>query len=280
MIVVTGATGNVGRPLVQALAAAGEQVRAVSRGSSGTPAEGVEYRAADLTDPESLGAVFQGADSLFLLLAGDLLSGRPSPATLLDKAVEAGVRRVVALSSQAAGTRPEAVSHETLRQLESAVRDSGLEWTILRPGGFFTNAYAYAESVRGERTVFAPFGDVGLPTVDPADIADAASAVLLQQGHGGRTYVLTGPEPYSPRQQAKAIGEALGAEVEFVELTREQARGHMLQHMPEVVVEGTLDILGEPTAEERRVSPDVETLLGRPARTFPDWAVRNSAAYA
>ena len=177
MIVVTGATGNVGRPLVRALSASGERVRAVSRNPTGEPLVGVEYRAADLADPEILPEVFPGADALFLLLAGDLLSGVPAPETLLGKAVAAGVRRVVALSSQAAGTRPGAVSHEPLRNLERAVRASGLEWTVLRPGGFFTNAYAHAESVRGERTVLAPFGDVGLPFVDPADIAFIESRI-------------------------------------------------------------------------------------------------------
>lgn len=120
MIVVTGATGNIGRPLVRALAAAGERERAVSRNPAGEP------------------------------LAGDLLSGTPAPGPLLDKAVEAGGRRVVALSSQAAGTRPEAVSHDVLRSLEGAVRASGLERTVLRPGGFFTNAYAHAGAVRGQ----------------------------------------------------------------------------------------------------------------------------------
>jgi uncharacterized protein YbjT (DUF2867 family) len=280
MIVVTGATGNVGRPLVRALAAAGERLRAVSRNPAGESLAGVEYRAADLADPESLPEVLAGADALFLLLAGDLLSGVPAPEALLDKAVASGVRRVVALSSQAAGTRPGAVSHEPLRNLERAVRASGLEWTVLRSGGFFTNAYAHAESVRSERMVHAPFGDVGLPFVDPADIADAAAAVLCQDGHGGRTYVLTGPEPSSPRQRAKMIGEAIGAEVGFVELTRGQAREYMLQQMPAAVAEGTLGILGEPTEEERQVSPDLETLLGRPGRTFSDWAVRHSAAFA
>lgn len=280
MIVVTGATGNIGRPLVEVLAAAGERVRAVSRNPAGEPPAGVEYRAADLADPESLPEVLAGADALFLLLAGDLLGGTPAPGTLLDNAVAAGVRRVVALSSQAAGTRPEAVSHDVLRSLESAVRASGLEWTVLRPGGFFTNAYAHAASVRAERTVLAPFGDVGLPFVDPADIAEAAAVVLRQGGHGGRTYVLTGPEPSSPRQRAKLLGEAVGVEVGFVELTRDQAREYLLQQMPEAVAEGTLDILGAPTAEERRVSPDLETLLGRPGRTFADWAARHSAAFA
>ncbi|MGW7751887.1 NAD(P)H-binding protein [Streptomyces violaceusniger] len=280
MIVVTGATGNVGRPLVEALAAVGEQVTAVSRRPGGTELpEGVRHHQADLADPGSLRPALDGADALFLLFAGELLTGERPVRELLETAGSAGVRRVVVLSSQAAETRPQAISHAPLRALEEAVRASGLDWTVLRPGGFGSNAFAWAESVRTRRTVAAPFGDVGLPVVDPADIAEVAAATLRGRGHAGRTYELTGPAPVAPRQQAQTIGDALGEPVRFTELSREQARAELLRFMPEPVADGTLDILGEPTAAEQRVSPDVERVLGRPPRAFADWAMRNIAAF-
>ncbi|MEU1942206.1 NAD(P)H-binding protein [Streptomyces sp. NPDC020125] len=280
MIVVTGATGNVGRPLVEALAAVGEQVTAVSRRPDGTELpEGVRHHRADLADPGSLRPALEGADALFLLFAGELLAGTAQTGALLDVARSAGVRRVVLLSSQAAGTRPDAVSHAAMRAFEDTVRPSGLDWTILRPGGFASNAFAWAESVRKERMIAAPFADVGLPVVDPADIAEVAAAALREPGHAGRTYELTGPAPVTPRGQAHAIADALGEPVRFTELSREQARAEMLRFMPEPVADGTLDILGEPTADEQRVSPDVERVLGRPPRAFADWAMRNIAAF-
>ncbi|MFI0768876.1 NAD(P)H-binding protein [Streptomyces sp. NPDC021218] len=280
MIVVTGATGNVGRPLVEALAAVGEQVTAVSRRPTGAELpEGVRHHRADLADPGSLRPVLDGADALFLLFAGELLAGTAQTGALLDVARSAGVRRVVLLSSQAAGTRPDAVSHAAMRAFEDTVRPSGLDWTILRPGGFASNAFAWTESVRKERMIAAPFADVGLPVVDPEDIAEVAAATLRGRGHAGRTYELTGPAPVSPRQQAQTIGDALGEPVRFTELSRERARAEMLRFMPEPVADGTLDILGEPTAAEQRVSPDVERVLGRPPRAFADWAMRNIAAF-
>lgn len=280
MIVVTGATGNVGRPLVEALAAAGEQVTAVSRRpSDGKTPQGVQHRRADLADAESLRPVLDGADALFLLFAGALLGGGTSAGALLDVAKSGGVRRVVLLSSQGAATRPEAVSHASLRAFEDAVRRSGLDWTILRPGGFDSNACTWAETVRTQRMIAAPFGDVGLPLVDPADIAEVAAVALRDADHAGRTYELTGPSPISPREQARAIGEALGEAVRFVELSREEARAHMLGFMPEPIADGTLDILGRPTAGEQRVSPDVERILGRPPRTFAEWARHNVAVF-
>lgn len=270
MIVVTGATGNVGGELVRLLAAAGEQVTAVSRRPAPLP-DGVRHSQGDLAEPTSLKDAFDGADALFLLVAGQ------EPQAVLEAAKAGGIRRVVLLSSQGAGTRPEAYAHPVA--FEEAVRGSGLEWTILRPGGFDSNALAWAEPIRAHRTAAAPFGDVGLPTVDPADLAEVAAAVLREDGHAGATYVLTGPRPVTPRERAKAIGAALGEEVRFVEQTPEEARAQMLQFMPEPVVEGTLAILGTPTSAEQQVSPDVERILGRAPRTFADWAARNTAAF-
>ncbi|MEY9942893.1 NAD(P)H-binding protein [Streptacidiphilus sp. MAP5-3] len=280
MIVVTGSTGNVGRPLVASLAAAGAKVVAVSRRETPTDLpDGVTHARADLADFESLRPVLDGAEALFLLLAGEL-NGPGEPAdVLLATARDAGVTRVVLLSSQINETRPEALSHVRLREFEAAVRNSGLQYTILRAGGFASNAYAWAESVRERRTVFAPFGDVALPVVDPSDIAAAAGAVLCEDGHHGRTYVLTGPEPITPRDQAESLATALGEPVAFVELTRSQARDHLSRFMPEAVINGTLDILGRPLPQEQQVSPDIRRILGRPARPFSAWATANLPAF-
>jgi uncharacterized protein YbjT (DUF2867 family) len=271
MIVVTGASGNVGRPLVQALAAAGEKVTAVSRRTPELP-PGVPHEAADLTRPESLAPALAGATALFLLTSAEFMAGGDIGG-VLDQARAAGVRRVVLLSSQgvATGRHPST--------LEAPVTGSGLEWTLLRPGGFHTNTFGWAEMVRGQRMVAAPFGDIALPAIDPADIAEVAAVVLREPGHAGQAYELTGPAPVSPRQQAMAIADALGEPVRFVELSRDEAKARMVRFLPEPVAESTLDILGTPTPAEQRVSPDVERVLGRPGRTYADWASRNIVAF-
>lgn len=279
MIVVTGATGNVGRQVVAALAGqggeAGQEVVAVSRRAADPAvpeAPRVRHRQADLAVPDSLRSAFEGAGTLFLLVAGD------DPHAVLDAAKTAGVRRVVLLSSLGAGTRPQAYAHPA--GFEAAVRGSGLDWTVLRPGGFASNTFAWAETVRTRRTVFAPFGDVALPVVDPADIAQVAAVVLREEGHSGRTYELTGPAALSPRDQARAIGAALGEPVDFVEQSRAEARAQMLHFMPEPVADATLGILGDPLPAEQAVGADVERVLGRPAGSFAAWAARNAAAFA
>jgi uncharacterized protein YbjT (DUF2867 family) len=280
MIVVTGATGNVGRPLVQAMAEAGQRVTAVSRGI--IPVDlprGARHVRADLAAPQTLRPAFDGAGALFLHDGGAGGQGL-DPRAILDVARGAGVRRVVLLSSQAVATRPESPSHGgVMRAIEEALRESGLAWTILRPGGFASNAYAWAQSVRTERTVAAPFGDVGNPVIDPADIAEVAAVALRKDEHAGQVYELNGPAVVTPRQQARAIGAALGEPVRFVELTRAQAHARMAAFMPEPVVQTTLTVLGEPSAAELRLSPDVERVLGRAPRPFSEWARRNVEAF-
>ncbi|MFE2375522.1 SDR family oxidoreductase [Streptomyces sp. NPDC059398] len=278
MITVTGATGNIGRPLTQALAEAGRQVTAVSRHTAAVP-DGVRHMVADLSDPVGLKPALDGAEALFLLLSGDLHATGADPADIIGQAADSGVRRIVLLSTQGVVTRPFGATRIAMRALEDTLRGSGLEWAILRPGGFASNALWWAESVRTQQVVAAPFGDIGVPVVDPADIADVAAACLLDDRHTGGVYELTGPEVITPRQQAEAIAAALGSPVRFHELTRDEARAAMARNMPAELADDTLDILGSPSPAELRVSPDVERVTGRAPRTFADWAARHAAAF-
>ncbi|MFE2941468.1 SDR family oxidoreductase [Streptomyces sp. NPDC059255] len=278
MIVVTGATGNIGRPLTQALAEAGEQVTAVSRHTAVVP-NGVRHVAADLAEPAGLKPALAGAKALFLLLSGDLHATGARPADIIGEAADSGVRRVVLLSTLGVVTRPFGATRIAMRALEDLLRESGLEWAILRPGGFASNALWWAESVRTQRVVAAPFGDVGVPIIDPADIAAVAAACLLDDRHTRGVFELTGPEVITPRQQAEAIATELGSPVRFHELTRDEAKAGMTRSMPAELADDTLDILGSPNPAELRVSPDVQRVLGRAPRPFADWAARNAPAF-
>ncbi|MGQ4514424.1 NAD(P)H-binding protein [Streptomyces sp. DW26H14] len=278
MIVVTGATGNVGRPLTRALTEAGEEVTAVSRHPAAVP-DGARHLVADLAGPAGLGPALDGAKALFLLLSGDLHASGADPAGIIAEAAARGVRRVVLLSTQGVVTRPFGTTRIGMRALEDTLRESGLEWAVLRPGGFASNALWWAESVRTRQVVAAPFGDTGVPVVDPADIAGVAAACLLEERHTGAAYELTGPEVITPREQTEAIAATLGSPVRFHELTREEARAAMTRNMPAELADDTLDILGSPSPAEQRVSPDVERVLGRAPRPFADWAARNADAF-
>ncbi|MBP2334161.1 uncharacterized protein YbjT (DUF2867 family) [Saccharothrix coeruleofusca] len=278
MIVVTGATGNIGKPLTRALAEAGQKVTAVSRHAAEVP-DGVRHVTADLAEPAVLEPLLADAEALFLLLSGDMHAPEAKPTDIIGQAVANGVRRVVLLSTLGVVTRPFGRTRVAMRQLEDTLRESGLEWAVLRPGGFASNALWWAESVRTRRVVAAPFGDIAVPLIDPADIAEVAAACLLEDRHNGGVYELTGPELISPRGQAEAITDALGSPVRFHELTREEAKAGMVRTMPGELADDTLDILSSPSPAELRVSPDVERVLGRAPRTFADWAARNVDAF-
>ncbi|WP_406103689.1 NAD(P)H-binding protein [Micromonospora globbae] len=275
MIIVTGATGNVGRTLVRTLVEQGHAVTAVSRSitTSDVP-PGVRTLAADLARPA---ADLPSPDAVFLLVGGDLMmTGDPEQVV----AQFAGAGRIVLLSSQGVATRPDSLSHgRAFAAFEQAVMASGAEWSILRPGGFASNSYAWAPSVKASRTVAAPFGDVGLPLIDPDDIAAVAAVTLTRPDHAKAVYELTGPELITPRQRVAAIAEAIGEPLTFVDQTRQAARELMLAFMPAPVADTTLDILGTPTAREQTVSPDVQKILGRAPGSFPAWARRNAAAF-
>ncbi|MFB7674237.1 SDR family oxidoreductase [Kitasatospora purpeofusca] len=278
MIVVTGATGNIGRPLTRALADTGERVTAVSRRPGPAP-DGVRRLTADLAEPATLEGVLTEARALFLLLPGDLHGPGGAPAELVRRAASAGVRRIVLLSTQGVVTRPFGPTRIAMRALEDLVRASVPEWAIVRPGGFASNTLWWAESVRTGRLVAAPFGDVATPVVDPADIAEVAAACLLEDRHLGGAYELTGPEVISPRGQTAALSAALGVPLRFHELTREEAGAAMARSMPEELADDTLDILGAPSAAELRIAPGVREVLGRDPRSFADWAARHVDAF-
>ncbi|MEU6668085.1 NAD(P)H-binding protein [Streptomyces sp. NPDC046727] len=260
------------------LAEAGELVRAVSRHAVPMP-DGVRHVTADLAELTSLTPALDGAKALFLLLSGDLHAPEARPADIIGLAAASGVRRVVLLSSQGVATRPLGPSRVAMRAVEDALRESGVDWAVLRPGGFASNALAWAESVRTQGTVAAPFGDVGVPVIDPADIAEVAAACLLDDRHTGGVYELTGPEVITPRQQAEAIAFALGSPVRFHELTRDEAKATMTRFVPAELADDTLDIISAPTPAELRIGPDVERVLGRAPRPFDGWVARNIAAF-
>lgn len=258
---------------MRALAAAGEEVTALSRTVSAADVPtGVRPWQGNLAEPASLGGVFDGAKAVFLLTSGGF-AAEGNLGDVVDLVRAAGVPRLVLLSSQGVST-----GHHP-PTLEQFVTGSGLEWTILRSGNFASNALRWAESVRTQRTVAAPFPDVALPAVDPADIAGVAAAVLLGSGHGGNVYELTGPAAISPREQAAVIGDVVGEPVRFVELTSAEAKKAMVRYMPEPIADVSLDLLGSPPAALRQVSPAVEYVLGRPPLSFADWATRFADAF-
>ncbi|SHG11988.1 NAD(P)H-binding protein [Streptoalloteichus hindustanus] len=276
-ILVTGATGNVGRHVVNQLVAAGEAVRALTRRPerTGLPA-GVEVVAGDLRRPETVSPAVAGVDRMYLF---------PVPETageVVELAVQAGVRRIVVLSSSSTVDRRStnwAAGEEHLA-VERAVEAADVEWTFVRPGAFAANTLEWAPAIRAEGVVRAPHGAGRQAMVHEADIAEVATTALLRDGHAGAKYLLTGPEAISRVDQARAIGAAIGRSVRFEEISPERYRELVGVYLGDEVVDMLLGYWADAERTPDPVLPTVEEVLGRPARTFARWAEDNAASFA
>jgi uncharacterized protein YbjT (DUF2867 family) len=258
-ILVTGATGTVGRHVVERLVERGVRVRALTRRpeSAALPKE-VEIAQGDLDSPDS--EVFRGVDRMYLLALGDTQLA-------VDLAKQGGVRRIVTLSSMA--------EDEFHRGAERTVESSGLEWTHVRPGMFMANLGDWADGIR-EGVVREPYAQTAQAPVHEVDIAEVAVEALLEDGHNGRSYTLTGPQLLTKVKQAREIGEAIGKTVRFEELTPMQWREVVKDRIPDFVIEFLLELWE--TADES-VLNTVEDVLGRPAKTLAEWAVDHKADF-
>jgi len=273
MILVTGATGNIGRALLGELHARGAgPLRGLTRDAARAAfPETVEAVEGDLAKPESWVPTLQGVRSLFLL-------SRLGPdADIIGAARSAGVEHVVLVSSITVQTHPQLGPAAENLAVERLLKDSGMAWTILRPTQFASNALMWAASIRDREPVRAPYADTGLPTIHPADIASVARVALTEPGHQGRTYALTGPGPVTARQQVEAIAAALGRDVPFTEISRREAHARMAEVFGEEAADAVLDVTGGDVNDELLAVRDTVTrVTGSPARPFRQWAEENA----
>jgi len=279
-VLVTGATGRVGRVVVDQLLAAGVPVRALTRrpAAARLPA-GVEVVAGDFTEPESLDAGVRGAGAVFLVWTVPFTT---APAVVERLATRA--RRIVFLSSPHRTAHPffqqpnpMAVLHADIERLIAA---TGLPSTIIRPGMFASNAlYWWAGPIRESGVVRWPYGAAETAPVDERDVAAVAARALYEDGHAGRDYVLTGPESLSQAEQVRIIGAAIGRRIRFEELSPDEFRRETADSWPRPAVDMLLAAWGATIGRPAYVTPTVSEVVGSPPRTFRQWAVDHAAAF-
>ncbi|MFD6994262.1 NAD(P)H-binding protein [Streptomyces sp. NPDC059943] len=272
MILVTGATGTVGRELMRRLPA-GPRVRVWVRDPSkvaGVPAA-VERVGGDYGDPQALARAVAGVRTVFLVTTR---VGGDDDARFVAAARAAGVRRLVKLSAAAVLDRQaDDLITRWQREGEELLRASGMEWTLLRPRAFMSNSLAWAASVRSERTVRALYGRSANACVDPGDVAEVAVRVLTEEGHAGSAYTLTGPQALTAVEQTRQLGQLLGVRLRFEELSRDEARSGLGRRYPARVVEALLESAERQRAGAKaQVDDTVSVLTGRRARPFREWA--------
>jgi uncharacterized protein YbjT (DUF2867 family) len=285
MILVTGASGNVGGQVLAQLLNRGVAVRAMTRNpEAASLPEGAQVMRGDLTDLASLEACLDGVEAIFLMWP---FRGAEPMAGILD-VIKRHARRLVLLSSGAVqdGLAPEEHTNHVGRshaEVERLLTESSLTWTVLRPSTFAANALWWADQIRAGDTVAGPYGAVPMAMLHEADIAAVAVCALIEDGHDQACYLLTGPQVLTQVEQVHVIGQALGRPLRWRELSREEARRQLLadEAFPDsfidVLLDGYAEMLDAPAPT---VTQTVETVTGAPARTFHRWALDHAEEFA
>jgi uncharacterized protein YbjT (DUF2867 family) len=254
MILVTGATGNVGREVATALSRAGEAVRTTAR-------HGGDLRA-DLTDPASLQAALDGVDSVFLIWPGPAVPGIEDAVATIT----ATARKVVYLSATAA-------EHGFWGTVEKAVEASGADWVFLRAGGFATNTLGWAPMIRAEGVVRWAYGSASRSLIHERDLADVAVRALLGDDLDGQRPVLTGPANVTQEDQVRLIGAAIGRPLRWVEEPSGVFRQRLIAEWgDERFVDSSLAYWASLAGRGEPVTEAVAEITGHPARSFAEWA--------
>jgi uncharacterized protein YbjT (DUF2867 family) len=270
-ILVTGATGNVGRPLVSELVTAGVQVRAVTRhpATAGFPA------AVEMVPTPAAGLA--GADAVFLnsrALGADL-------AATVEQARSAGVRRLVALSAINAddddARQPSRVRGDRNRECEQLAVESGLEWVSLRPTIFASNfAGMWSPQLSAGDVVSGPYADASIAVIADADIAAVAAVALLTDDLVGQRIPLTGPQALTNTQLVQALGTVLSRALRYQEVPPDAVRQRFhAVGFPAAFADAYLALLADTVGTPALVTHEVDKILGRPATPFVRWAADN-----
>ncbi|TNY37827.1 SDR family oxidoreductase [Thermomonospora catenispora] len=278
-VLVTGATGNVGRRLVPLLAESGVRTRALTRrprsASADPPPEGVEIVGGDLTDSAGWRDALDDVDAVFLLWPFFTADG----AAPVIEAVAERVPRIVYLSSSAVLDDRLFPDGGVWGRVERLVERSGAEWTFLRAGGFAANTLQWAGQIKAGDTVRAPYGRAARSLIHEADIAEVAARTLTESGHAGRRYVLTGPETITQHEQVRIIGEAIGRALRWEEQPPQEARAEVAAFMGEELADRSLAYWASLVERPEPVTTTVERVTGRPARPFREWAREHAADF-
>ena len=284
IIAVTGATGNIGKPIIAGLIAQGYKPRAIVREAKPNAdwdKAGVEQIAAEMNDAESLGKAFDGATRVFSLspLVENLVElGQKT----VEAAKRAKVKSIVRSSAQGAGLDSPIVMGRWHAAVEKAVEDSGLDYTIVQPASFFQNYLGYADTIKSQNAFYAPLGQGKVSLIDARDIAAVAVAALTEDGkHTGKKYVVTGGESLSNADIAKTLSEILGRTINYVDVPEDRARQQMIDSkMPEWMVNMVMELNQISKAGYvADVRPTVEQVTGRKPITFKQFAIENKAAF-
>jgi uncharacterized protein YbjT (DUF2867 family) len=273
-ILVTGATGNVAAHVVRELQARAATVRALVRDPHKAAALGdVDIVIGDFDDPASLRRAMAGVDRVYLS-AADGPRKVAHETALVDAAADAGVERIVKLSAMHADPGSRLPAYRWHGEIEAHLQRRGVPSVVLRPAFFMTNMLMVAGGVAATGTLYAPTANRRVAMIDIRDVAAVAAVTLTADGHEKQAYELTGPAAVTFADVARAIGEATGRPVEYVDLTEEAARPRFAgAGLPDWLAEQLAGVFGViRDGGFARTTDHVRAITGHPARSIDDFA--------
>lgn len=281
MILVLGATGTTGGEVARQLIARGERPRLLvrNRAKAAEFENGAEIVEGDLADTASVQAALAGIEQVYLVSAG--LDGFDHEIKLIDVAKAAGVRHIVKLSVIGAD-QPVLTFSQWHGRVENYLKDSGIAWTMLRPGNFMSNAILFwAETIKAQGVFYQPTGDGRWPSIAPEDIAAVAVVALSTGGHEGQGYTLTGDKPMNGEEYAAVLSEVLGKPIKFVDVPPDVAQqGMLMGGMPAEYAEAVMNLmLAMRAGHAEFVNDTFERLTGRKPMSFADWVRKHIDAF-
>ncbi len=285
MLLLTGATGTIGRELARLLIASGTSFRALVRDPSRAEAlkdSGVELVRGDLSDPGSLDHAFADASRVFVLTPAHEHQRRFT-ANAIAAAKRAGANYVVQVSAVGAASDAPTKLGRDHATAEKALAESGMAYTILRPHSFMQNLLAQAGIIASHGEFYSSTGDGRIAMVDARDTARVAARLLTDpHGHEGTTYEITGPKGISHPEAAAVLSDTLGREVRYVDLPSDTIRSSLTDiGVPDWLADDlvTLNAIYR-AGHGRYVSTHVQDVTGAPARDFATFAADHRAAFA
>lgn len=272
-ILVIGATGNVGRPLVRALVAKGEAVKAASR--SGKDFEGAEGVAFDIGDPATFEAALEGVDRLYLLAPTGTVDVKGTLVPVVEAAKARGIKVVLqtAIGVDADDSIP-------YRQVEIALQNAGIPFVILRPNWFSDNFHTFWKAGIDHGVIAVPAGEGKSSFIDVRDIAESAAAALTDDRFNGKAFTLTGPAALSYAEAAAILSGVVGKPIAYQAVDDDTFVGILVGAGVPKDYASFLATIFYPVREgwTAGVSGDVETLTGKPPRSLETYARDNAGA--
>lgn len=271
-ILVTGATGTIGSFVVENLQKSGADFIALARTEEKAKSlneKGISTVLGDLADVESLRTAMNGIDKLFLLSVTS-----PESPKLQGNAVmvakEKGIKHIVKISARGADPNATFNIGRFHGETEEDIRQSGIPFTFVRPHSFLQNLLFEAGTIKNENAIYASMAEGKIPMVDARDIAAVASTALLESGHEGQCYIVTGPKAISYHDVASELSNQLGRTIKYTPISLEEGHKSMIDAgMPEWLtndITALNKVYGENKATE--VSLDVEKVTGKKPIAF------------